>query len=68
MIDTAMRLGLAASMAGLVDDIRARRQRRAAMRALERVDNATLKDIGMSRAELMSVCYGDTTGRRHGNV
>lgn len=51
-----------------VGRVRAHSRRKAHLRALERVDTATLRDIGMSRAELMSVCFADAHGRRHGNV
>jgi uncharacterized protein YjiS (DUF1127 family) len=41
-----------------------RRRARANYRALGAVSNATLKDIGLHRSEIMSLTLGDASGRR----
>ena len=68
MIGLMDRINAGLPVSQWVGRVRAHHQRKAHMRALERVDTATLRDIGMSRAELMSVCFGDAEGRRHGHV
>ena len=40
------------------------RRRAATLRDLRALDNATLRDIGMSRSELISVSLADPSGRR----
>ena len=44
--------------------LRERRRARANYRALGAVSNATLKDIGVHRSEVMSLSLGDASGRR----
>lgn len=68
MTERNTRLAGIGAMTDWIERIRQNRQRRASLRALEQVDAATLKDIGMSRAELMSVCFGDSRGRRTHHV
>jgi uncharacterized protein YjiS (DUF1127 family) len=68
MMERNKMFGGLGAMTDWVEKIRQNRRRRASMRALEQVDAATLKDIGMSRAELMSVCFGDANDRRMHHV
>ncbi len=63
-LDGAMEFSIASALGTALERVRERRARRASLRALEAVDTATLRDIGMSRAEITSVCYGDPAGRR----
>ena len=42
--------------------------RRRTLRELRNLDCATLRDIGMSRSEIISVVYGDPEGRRRTHV
>lgn len=44
--------------------IRNSRAKSETLRALRNVDAATLRDMGISRAELLSVCMGGDLGRR----
>ncbi len=44
------------------------RRRAATLRDLRAVDDATLRDIGMSRAELNSISLADPSGRRRHRV
>ena len=44
--------------------LKARLQARRTFNALHGLDDHTLKDIGFDRSEIMSVSYGDRTGRR----
>lgn len=39
-------------------------ERRRTLRQLRSLDAATLRDIGMSRAEIAAVAYGGAAGRR----
>lgn len=44
------------------------RARRTTLRHLEALDASTLRDVGMSRAELISICFADSVDRRRGHV
>jgi uncharacterized protein YjiS (DUF1127 family) len=45
-------------------NLRERRRARANFRALGTVSNATLRDIGLHRSEILSMTMGDASGRR----
>lgn len=45
-----------------------RRTRLATLRRLERLHPAVLRDMGMSRGEIMSVCLTDGAGRRRSHA
>ena len=47
---------------------RARRHHRAKLRALSLLNDATLKDIGVHRSEILSLELGDGSGRIHGSA
>jgi uncharacterized protein YjiS (DUF1127 family) len=61
------RPGLLTSLAGVAARIKDHRKRAGALRSLRGMDDATLRDIGMSRGELTSICFGDAAGRRNGH-
>lgn len=44
------------------------RDRRMTLRNLETLDTATLRDMGMSRAELASICFGVGDDRRRSHA
>lgn len=47
---------------------RENRARKITLRHLEALDAGTLRDVGMSRAELISICFGDNSERRRRHV
>ncbi len=49
---------------GFLAALRARRRARRTFNALNAVDARTLKDIGIDRSEIMSISFGDNSGRR----
>jgi uncharacterized protein YjiS (DUF1127 family) len=49
------------SLVAALDRWQARRQ---ALRQLHLLDRRTLRDIGIDRSEVMSIAFGNTSGRR----
>ena len=52
----------------IVEALRAYRRKRRTFHALMNLDNRTLKDIGLDRSEIMSISYGDLSGRSRRNL
>jgi uncharacterized protein YjiS (DUF1127 family) len=63
-IEVSTRAGFRARLAGWWGRVRQERRRRATVRALEGLSDATLKDIGIDRSEIHSVAANPADERR----
>ena len=60
--DTSQRV--ASAISGITESIRDRHARAGTRFAIMRMDQATLRDMGISRSEALSIAYGEDKDRR----